>query len=422
MEKVLMALSGGVDSGVSAALLLERGFELAGLFMRHRYQRSLAPEQMDEFLARLDANSRLRVWRVDGVGVESLKEVDWRREGWPFAIPADAVSAFDLANSLGVELNLLDLDSPFTEIVDDFVERYYAAQTPNPCVLCNRKIKFGLLADVATQWRADYLATGHYVQKRRVAEWIDDLRINAPEVAATLPEWLAESPSDYCITRSPSPKDQSYFLYGIAQAALNRTLFPVGAFEKSGVRKMAQERALCVATRKDSQEVCFIPDDGRVDFIRKIVDEEPERWKSVPRESDGPFLSLEGKVIGRHGGYERYTIGQRKGLGMGFGERIFVQSVDSSTRAVVLGPYDALARSEINAVDSNWHARVPVGEDFRCEIKIRYRNESTAATVRVEEDGSFKVSTDAPCYGVAPGQSVVCYWRDRLLGGGRITL
>ncbi len=420
MKRVIIALSGGVDSGVSAALLRESGYDVVGLFMRHRYQRALAPHESDAFCARLDPNVALRMWKVDASGAESLREIEWRREGAPFAIPADAVSAVEVAVTLGIELNIIDIDAPFAQIVDNFVEQYYAAQTPNPCVLCNRTIKFGLLADVATRWNADYLATGHYVQKRRAADWIDDLRKNEPERYADMPGWLAGAQDEHCILRSPSAKDQSYFLYGVSRGALKRTLFPVGAFDKSLVRLRAQAYGLPVAQRKDSQEICFIPDKERVNFIRTIVDSEPERWARVPTQTEGAFLSQEGKVIGRHCGYERYTIGQRKGLGMGFGERIFVQSIDPSSRAVTLGSYDALAKTEICAVDSNWHANVPIDEEFRCEIKIRYRNESTLATVRAKEDGSMFIRADAPCYGVAPGQAVVCYWRDRLLGGGRI--
>ena len=129
---------------------------------------------------------------------------------------------------------------------------------------------------------------------------------------------------------------------------------------------------------------------------------------------------MDGAIIGRHHGYEKYTIGQRKGLGMGFGERIFVQKILPEKCGVVLGPYDALSVDSIRAVDSNWHVDTPIDEDFRCEVKARYRNESTFATVRISRDGSFEARLDLPRFGVAPGQSLVCYWRDRLLGGGRI--
>ncbi|MBP5623066.1 MAG: tRNA 2-thiouridine(34) synthase MnmA, partial [Thermoguttaceae bacterium] len=201
---------------------------------------------------------------------------------------------------------------------------------------------------------------------------------------------------------------------------LDHIVFPIGGLEKKEVRRIASEKGLPVAARKDSQEVCFVPDRRRLQFIRDLRDSDPERWRRLPSDTSGPFVSLDGKIIGEHSGYEKYTVGQRKGLGMGFGERIFVQKVVPETRSVVLGPYEELGVDRIKAVDSNWHIDAPIERDFRCEIKVRYRNESCFATVRIARDGSFEAVLDSPRYGVAPGQSLVCYWRDRLLGGGRI--
>ncbi|MBQ5790883.1 MAG: hypothetical protein IIW01_11390, partial [Thermoguttaceae bacterium] len=235
-----------------------------------------------------------------------------------------------------------------------------------------------------------------------------------------LPDWLKANGDAEFIERAPSAKDQSYFLYGVDAETLRRVEFPVGELDKSEVRQIAQDRGLPVAARKDSQEVCFVPDKRRLEFVREFRAANPERWSALPDDTSGDFVSLDGKVIGKHAGYEKFTVGQRKGLGMGFCERIFVQRVDAATKAVVLGPYEALAVREICAVDANWTAPVPLDEDFRCEIKIRYRNDSVAATVRAGSDGTIRAIPDEPRFGVAPGQALVCYWRGRLLGGGRV--
>ena len=420
MTRVLTAVSGGVDSGVSASLLLERGFEVSGLFMRHRYQRRASEEESREALARWGASARFRAWTLTSTDVDSLVELPMNVDSLPFALPVDAASALELCATLGIELNLLDVDVPFAAIVENFATSYYAAQTPNPCAFCNRLIKFGLLWDVARRWGAERLATGHYVRALRVGAWLDEIEATEPDVFDQIPEWLKTFPDDVFIARSPSPKDQSYFLYGIRHDVLQNVVFPVGELDKNEVRRIAAAKGLNVSQRKDSQEICFVPDQDRLRFMRDLRAEIPKLRESVPEDTSGDFIDLDGKTIGRHEGYEKYTVGQRKGLGMGFGERIFVQKIDPVARAVALGPYDALAVEEIRAVDANWHARVPFDEAFRCEVKIRYRNESTPATARATADGRVVARLDKPCFGVAPGQALVCYWRDRLLGGGRI--
>ncbi|MCF0234491.1 MAG: hypothetical protein HUK22_05875, partial [Thermoguttaceae bacterium] len=374
MANVFVALSGGVDSGVAALRLLERGDAVRGIYMRRRFQATLDVDESLRAVKKWGAGVNLRFYAVDVGG--DLRPLEWSPELFPLDV--DAASALELAAYLGIELTIVDVDSPFAEIVENFVDEYYAARTPNPCVLCNRKIKFGVLFDAAARLGAEKFATGHYVCKRRVVDWAADAR----NVGA--PAWLgvAETPDEEFVERSQSVKDQSYFLYSVPAATLRRVEFPIGEFEKPQVREIAQKKGLPVAMRKDSQEVCFVPDKARLDFIRQIRASNPPRWSQIPDDTSGNFISLEGKVIGRHAGYEKFTVGQRKGLGMGFCERIFVQRVNPETREVVLGPYDALATNTIRAIDANWHARVPIDEDFRCEIKIRYRNESIAATVR----------------------------------------
>ena len=494
--KIFCAVSGGVDSGVAAAILKERGDDVRGLYMRHRYQ------------ATLDADETRRVLEKWASGENSVKPAlysvarngdlteiapdaavaFWSEKG----LPVDAVSAFETTAFLGIPLTILDVDAPFAAVVENFVDEYYSAQTPNPCALCNRTIKFGLLDDVCRRLGGERLATGHYVRKRRVADWVAELETAAEEAVKStqingdlavcanggicgngevpasdgtcgvgeisangggrgvgevsangggrglgeisingggrgvgdefdvLPDWLKANGDAEFIERAPSAKDQSYFLYGVDAETLRRVEFPVGELEKSEVRQIAQDRGLPVAARKDSQEVCFVPDKRRLEFVREFRAANPERWRALPDDTSGDFVSLDGKVIGKHAGYEKFTVGQRKGLGMGFCERIFVQRIDAATKEVVLGPYEALAVREICAVDANWTAPVPLDEDFRCEIKIRYRNDSVAATVRAGSDGTIRAIPDEPRFGVAPGQALVCYWRGRLLGGGRV--
>ncbi|MBQ7030291.1 MAG: hypothetical protein IJN32_08605 [Thermoguttaceae bacterium] len=521
--KIFCAVSGGVDSGVAAAILKERGDDVRGLYMRHRYQPTLDADETRRVLAKWasgadgenDGNGRSGSGREDWVrpALYSVARNDELTEIAPDAavafwsergLPVDAVSAFETTAFLGIPLTILDVDAPFAAVVENFVDEYFAAQTPNPCALCNRTIKFGLLDDVCRRLGGERLATGHYVRKRRVADWVAELETAAEKTAksidfdgdsavcangetcgnggveevsgacgnggvdevggtcgnggveevsgacgngdvgevggtcgnggagalsgtcanggefAVLPDWLKANGDAVFIERAPSAKDQSYFLYGVDAETLRRVEFPVGELEKSEVRQIAQDKGLPVAARKDSQEVCFVPDKRRLEFVRDFRAANPERWSATLGDTSGDFVSLDGKIIGKHAGYEKFTVGQRKGLGMGFCERIFVQRVDAATKEVVLGPYEALAVREICAVDANWTAPVPLDEDFRCEIKIRYRNDSVAATVRAGSDGTIRAIPDEPRFGVAPGQALVCYWRGRLLGGGRI--
>ena len=426
---IVTALSGGVDSGVSASLLLDAGNSVEGLFMRHRYQKTVSENETFSVLKEIPDKSLLSVLKLDTKG--TLSEFDWTPEDFPFSLPTDAVSAINVATFLGIKLRLLDVDKVFAPVVENFVDEYFAARTPNPCVLCNRTVKFAALLDVARSLGADGFATGHYVRKPSAKEWFDRDSAWNREVNEyfnfglnrdfdVIPDWLSPNDERAFWTRALSSKDQTYFLCGVDAEALAFVEFPVGRFSKEQTREIASQKGLPVAKRKDSQEICFVPDKGCLEFVRNVRDLNPARWANVPRDTGGAFLSLDGKRIGSHDGYEKLTIGQRKGLGAGFGERIFVQRVVPETRDVVLGPYEALAVDKIFAVDSNWHCDVPIGDEFRCEIKIRYRNESCPATVRVFNDGSVEAIPDSPRYGVAPGQALVCYWRDRLLGGGRI--
>ncbi len=424
MRNVFVAMSGGVDSGVAASLILERGDHARGVYMRHRRQRTFDAEETRSVLESWRGKASLEVYSVDAQG--ALQKLEQSPDSFPFLLPADAAAALETCAFLNMPLILLDVDRPFEQIVENFVGEYYAAHTPNPCVLCNRRVKFGLLWDVARELGAERLATGHYVQKRKTSDWLAELKTSQTAQIyegtnfADPPEWLTRDPDALFLTRSPSRKDQTYFLYDVDSRVLPYVEFAVGALEKEDARRIAVEKNLPVAARKESQEVCFVPDKGKLEFIRAYRETRPERWDSWAQDTSGAFCDLDGKVIGRHGGYEKYTVGQRKGLGVGFGERIFVQKIDPATRSVYLGPYENLAVDTISFVDSNWSVAPPVEKEFRCEIKARYRNEPCMATVYLNRDGSGVAKADVPRYGIAPGQALVCYWGDRLLGGGRI--
>ncbi len=419
-KKVVVALSGGVDSAVSASLLLEQGYEVCGLFMRHRYQKTVSDEDSARTLLKWSKNKgRFPVWvRTFDDNSFEVTELDLSNP-FPFLLPVDFVVAVEVACFLGIDLVLVDVDKPFEQIVDYFVQSYFDATTPNPCILCNRTIKFNLLWQVAKGIGGNFLATGHYVQKTLVKDY---LRERQDIEVGTIPldlEFESDAPL-VLIRQSSNPKDQSYFLSFVPLEALRNTLFPVGALLKPEVRQIAAEKGIPVAGRSDSQEVCFIQNEDKLDFIRNIRESNPVRWSALPTKTSGPFIDKNGKVIGKHSGYEKFTIGQRKGLGMGFGERSFVHSIKPQDKAVVLASREDLAVSKIRAVNANWQATVSCGQALKCRVKIRYRSASIPATVYAYPDNTIEAFLDAPCYGVAPGQALAIYWEDLLFGGGTI--
>ncbi|MGL6227316.1 MAG: tRNA 2-thiouridine(34) synthase MnmA [Thermoguttaceae bacterium] len=342
MSHVLLAMSGGVDSSVAAAVLKNQGHRVSGVYLRHSFQQNPQEEQ-------------------------------------------DAIEA---AEHLGIELHRRDVDAPFQDIIDSFIGDYLAGRTPNPCALCNRKIKFGLLIEFANSIGADFYATGHYA---RIVE---------------------ETGSGPAIFRPVDlSKDQTYVLYGIARQHLPRLRFPLGEMLKTQVREKALALGLHVFEKKDSQEICFVPPHQHVEFIHQ---QRPQV------DTSGHFVSTDGTILGRHEGFERFTIGQRKGMKIGFGKRTFVVRIEPDTKNVILGSYDDLECRELRATETNWHHEVPIGSPFFCDVKIRYRNHPTRAEVTVNVDQSMTVRFSEPKHGVAPGQIAVCYDADRLLGGGII--
>lgn len=381
MAKVVLAMSGGVDSSVAAHLLLRAGHDVVGVFMRHG-EASASACQVDGPTSGLT----LPVVTAGDHGGRAD-----HKQGCCSA--TDAADARRVAAKLGIPFYSLDLQSDFRRIVDYFVDEYVSGRTPNPCVKCNHWIKFGRLFDFAEGVDAEFVATGHYARM-----------ISNPETGeAELHRGLDGN------------KDQSYALFGIERQRLQRMLLPVGDYEKSAIRQLAGEIGLNVAAKKDSQEICFVTQGHHSDFVKAK--------RGVHATSTaGEFVTTEGKVVGQHDGYEAFTIGQRKGLGIALGQPHFVVSIEPQTRRVVLGSKQALLRQGLVAREANGLTRrgLRPGDSLTCQVQIRYNSDAEPATVTVEPGDRFVVRFDSPQAGVAPGQAAVIYDGTRVIGGGWI--
>jgi len=337
-KRVVMAMSGGVDSSVSAAILLEAGYDV--------------------------------------IGVSMLL----------YDPPPDLSDARRVASRLGIPHETLDLRQEFrTTIIDYFIGEYAAGRTPNPCVRCNERFKFGLLLQRALAMGGEYLATGHY------ARTVTD-----------------ENGTVWLTTGDDPSKDQSYFLFALPQSTLRRVIFPVGGLTKRRVREIADSLHLPVAHKSESQEICFIPGNDYVHFLQ-------ERGGTLP---PGDVVLPDGTVIGRHGGLHRYTIGQRRGLGIAWSHPLHVIRLDTATNRLVVGPRDALGGRGLVASAGVWNT--PPGHTFRARCRIRYRHHPAPCLVTPGENGTFTVTFDEPQYAITPGQAAVIYDGDRVLGGGWI--
>jgi tRNA-specific 2-thiouridylase len=387
MSKVVLAMSGGVDSSVAAHLLLESGHEVVGVFMRHGEASANACE--------VDGASPSLNLPVVTVGDFQGGSADQKRadhkQGCCSA--SDAVDARRVAAKLGIPFYSLDLQSDFRRIVDYFVDEYMSGRTPNPCVKCNHWIKFGRLFDFAEGVDAQYVATGHY------ARMAHDPQTGLAQLHRGL----------------DGNKDQSYALFGIGRDRLSRMLLPVGDYDKPTIRRIAATLGLNVAAKKDSQEICFVTQGHHSDFVRA-------KLGADAKVTAGEFVTTDGRVVGRHQGYEAFTVGQRKGLGIALGEPHFVVRIEPETGRVVLGSKDALLRQGLVAKEVNWLVDPPVDQDgsLRCRVQIRYNSDAENATVKVESDHTFSVRFDEPQAGVAPGQAAVIYDGTRVIGGGWI--
>ena len=361
-ERVVLAMSGGVDSSAAAVLLRRSGYEVIGLFMR-----SGATEEVC-------ATSSTSVLPVLGAKPH--------KQGCCSA--SDAADARRVADALDIPFHALNFRDAFGRIKDYFADEYFAGRTPNPCVMCNNWLKFGRLWDFAVQVGATKIASGHYA---RVAAGSD-----APAL----------------LRGADRSKDQSYVLFGLERELLSNVLFPVGDQTKATIRELARETGLRVADKPDSQEICFVPDNDYAGFVRRHRGE---------RDTAGELVDTAGAVVGKHAGYEKFTVGQRKGLGVAFGAPRFVVRIEPETKRVVIGTHEQLGRRELRADRCNWLTDLPPA--FRCTAQIRYQHRPAGAEV-VRTDDGFAVTFDEPQYGVAPGQACVLYDGDRVLGGGWI--
>ena len=360
MSRVILAMSGGVDSSVAAWLLREAGHEVVGLFMRHG--------QQDEPVCATGGSPGGR-----------------RRGGCCTA--ADAADARRVADRLHIPFYSLNFEQDFQRIVHYFVTEYTAGRTPNPCVVCNTWLKFGRLVEYADGLGAQRIATGHYARL------------------------LPGENGTWALCRGLDPtKDQAYVLWGIRREIVPRLMFPIGEHRKQEVRAIADRLGLGqVAEKPDSQEICFVPDGNHARFVRE---------HRGPVDTSGEIVTTDGTVVGRHDGLEQFTIGQRKGLGVAFGTPRFIIRLEPETHRVVVGAREELARWELLANGANWLREMETV--FDAEVKIRYRSVPVEATIVKLAGDRFRVAFHRACYGIAPGQAAVCYQGDQVLGGGWI--
>lgn len=349
---VLVAMSGGVDSSVAAALLCEQGYEVVGAHMK---------------LVHLSSGG-----------------VDHGCCG-----PRAREDAEEVARILGISFDVVDVSVEFEEtVIDDFFSEHRAGRTPNPCVRCNEHIKFGTFLRLARERDLDFVATGHYVRTER------------------------DPAGRIRLLRGLDPaKDQSYVLHVLGQEQLERSLFPIGELSKPQTRAHAERLGLPVAGKPDSQEVCFVPGRDHAAFVEEFL-------PTLVRE--GEVVDTSGTVVARHRGLFRYTVGQRRGLGVSRPEPTYVVDIDPAENRVVVGSGELLARSGLVADRVRWVAGEPPCDDpFEAEARIRYRGECVPAVARPAGE-RLEVSLRTPQRGVAPGQSVVLYRGEEVLGGGRI--
>jgi len=349
--RVVVAMSGGVDSSVATALLVERGYDVVGISLR------LAEERPGG----------------QSSGCCSLE---------------DFQDAARVADALGVPHYVFDMREAFArDVITPFVEEYLAGRTPSPCILCNRSIKFSALRRRAAELGADWVATGHYARRDH-----DGTRFRL-------------------LRGLDAGKDQSYFLFEMDQKGLSHTLFPVGDMTKDEVRAYAASRGIVTAGKADSQEICFVPDGRYAEFVEKVA---PGRTRA------GRFVDRDGKDLGSHEGVHRFTVGQRRGLGLAHSEPLFVESVDAATATVQVGTRDVLRRSGLLADGVVWTSGVAPADGTRVDARIRYRHRGATAAVTSLGDGNIELIFDEIQEAISPGQAVVFYHGDEVVGGAWI--
>jgi tRNA-specific 2-thiouridylase len=352
MNKVVVAMSGGVDSSVAAALLKEQGYEVMGMM--------------------------LRLWSEPG-----------KEDSNRCCTPDSMAQARRVAAKLDIPFYVIDAKNVFREtVVQYFLDGYARGETPNPCLICNRQIRWTFLLDHALALGADHMATGHYVRIRK------DERGNSQLLRA--------------VDRS---KDQSYVLHVLNQEKLARALFPIGDYPKTGIRAVAEQYGLPTATRKDSQDLCFLAGEDYRNFLQRNAAEMLQ---------PGAILTRDGHSVGVHNGLANYTIGQRKGLGLASPVPLYVLGKNSITNSLIVGTQEQLGSRELTARDVNWLSGETPKEPFRAEVKIRYTAKEAEALVTPMGENQAQVQFDAPQRDITAGQAAVFFRGDLLIGGGII--
>ena len=345
MKKVVLGMSGGVDSSVSAIILQKQGYEVIGLTM-------------------------LLCENENSSAVEDAKKV---------------------CQKLNIEHHVVDLRKEFKKnVIDNFISSYMCAKTPNPCIECNKSMKFGAFYKIAQDLGCDYIATGHYAKIEYSQEY-----------------------KEYVLIKSNSEKkDQTYFLYGINKEILPKVIFPLAEFEdKTEIRKIAEENDLVVARKKDSQEICFIPNNDYITFLK-------DKKKDIT-DKKGKIVLRSGEVLGEHTGIIKYTIGQRKGLGIAYKEPLYVLELDRNENQVIVGTENELYSNELEANELNFLLDIDLTKPIEIKAKIRYRAKEAQAILEVKGE-TAKVTFKEPQRAITPGQSVVFYKDNIVLGGGKI--
>jgi len=365
-QTIAVAMSGGVDSSTVAAMLRAEGHEVVGLTMQLWNQRRLAGH------AGMPETSQGRCCSIDDV-------YDARR----------------VAETIGIPYYVVNHEDRFErDVVRPFVQEYLSGRTPIPCSLCNNHLKFDQLLIVAQQIGADSLATGHYA------------RVEFDQARG---RWLLKRPAD-------TSKDQTYFLFGLTQEQLSRTLFPLGDMTKPEVRELAKKHGLALAEKPDSQEICFVPGGDYKNFIDAYLAEEGE---SLP-DTAGELVTTDGKVMGEHDGIHNFTVGQRKGLGVATGSPLYVIQIKGDARQVVVGNQEDLYTPTLRAHRINLISVDDLSQPMRVTVKIRHRHEAAPATLEKSGDNEVLVTFDQPQRAVTPGQAAVFYDGDVVVGGGWI--